>query len=122
MLIDHADRFKSDVSVGLGINLPGSTRVGGCNNLQRGTRFDLEQLRRSKKISVSFKFDEGIPCLSARIYELVVGIHDESISRNVATRVVGSIPACNSRVGINPDADVIAIHKFVSSVSLVTSN
>jgi ABC-type polysaccharide/polyol phosphate transport system ATPase subunit len=118
LLIDHPERFRSDVSVGIGINLPGGVRVGGCNNLQRGVQFEPGKIAGARKLMVRFAFDEGIPSLCARDYELVVGVHDEAISRNVATRSVGTMRTTNSVRGINPDTDVLAIHSHSTGVSL----
>lgn len=116
LLIDHAERFKSAVSVGIGFNLPGGNRIGGCNNLQHGIKFDENAISQARKLSVRFQFKDGVPTLCAREYELVIGVHDEAVSRNIATRVAGSIRAKNSKQGINPDLDIIPIHKLLTDV------
>lgn len=122
LLVDHPERFRADVSVGIGINLPGGVRVGGCNNLQRGVQFESDRLMAARKLTVRFAFDEGIPSLCARDYELVVGVHDEAISRNVATRTVGTMPTTNSARGINSDTDVLAVHAHSTGVSLYAAD
>ena len=117
LLIDHPEYFRSDISIGLGINLPGGLRIGGCNNLQLGFSCNHLNVRHSKKFNAKFIFERGIPTLSARDYELIIGVHDEAISRNVATRVAGIMHTRNSNLGINPDTDIVAIHQFVSNIS-----
>jgi ABC-type polysaccharide/polyol phosphate transport system ATPase subunit len=118
-----AQHLSGDVSFGIGINAMSNVRIGGCNNLVKNVKLDSDMKKDPKlKVRVVFEFSEGVPELSANRYRLVLGIHDGNISRDISTREVTEFIVINSKHGENQDLDILALHQFVSSVSIIKQN
>ncbi len=113
--IQNAASFNSDVSVGLGFNHAASgVRIGGVNNLHKSINIPLEELRAAKFLQLIYDFGKGIPELAEGAFDLIVGVHDENISRTVFVEKILTFKAHNSLLGFNSDMDLISIQKYVS--------
>ncbi|MBI2602722.1 MAG: ATP-binding cassette domain-containing protein [Deltaproteobacteria bacterium] len=115
--VQDAHLFEGEVSIGIGIHSEDGRRIGGCNNVQLKTPFPVKEFSdRPILVMASFDFPDGVPQLSAGVYKIYVGVHDQSISRSILIKNFGDIKFVNSRLGINEDRDLISLAHYIRSI------
>ena len=117
LYIEHIDRFNEDISVGFGLNTLGGVRIGGCNNLDKFISISKEQITPDKELRVEFLFEKGLP-LATGEYSLVLGVHDQRISRNVSTTNVGNLILKNKNDPPNADGDLTRLQPWTSDIRI----
>jgi hypothetical protein len=75
--------------------------------------FDLETLgsEPSKRIAVNFDFPHGIPEYCGEKLVILLGIHDQNLTRTVFTEEVAVVETFNSSIGNLGGCDVIEISR-----------
>lgn len=117
--IKNPSLFEKKVSIGLGLNSINGARLGGCNNIQFGKElvFNSENADKSEVcLAAEFVFSDGISYLCSGEYEIILGVHDNGITRNIFTGLVSKITLVNPKYDPNVDGDIVYLPPSLKDV------
>ncbi|RYZ91139.1 MAG: ATP-binding cassette domain-containing protein [Proteobacteria bacterium] len=117
LVTKNAEQFGTDITVGIAIYTELGSRIGGTNNLEKSFEMTKDELGK-KHSSVSFVFSEGIPFILAGNYRLILGIHDNHLTRTVLYHDFGFHNFVNSSQAFNADRDLIRLDAVLSGIEV----
>lgn len=97
---DDFSKVRPELCVGIAF-LRNNTTLTGFNNIDLGHRLKPELYQAKDGISITFELSEGLPNMEEGEYELMLGIHDENISREIFCDRVMQFRSTNSLLGVN---------------------
>ncbi len=115
--ITGANLLIPELSVGIALK-KGNEVVTGFNNKDLGFSIDSSEFRDNGKFMLTYELSQGLPQIEAGIYSLWLGIHDNSISREIFFAKLADIPVYNSRRGVNPHQYVFDVCNQITKFSI----
>ncbi len=112
-----AEFFDSDISVGIAIYSELGTRIGGSNNLEKLLAIPKSAFAKNLA-NLKFEFDEGIPFILSGNYRIVLGIHDNNLTRTILYQDFGYFSFSNSVQDFNPDRNLIKLSSVLSRIEV----
>jgi ABC-type polysaccharide/polyol phosphate transport system ATPase subunit len=98
--IDDYSKIRGDLCVGIGL-IRNNQTLTGFNNVDLGHRLNPEIYEGQSGINVIFDLPKGLPSLEEGDYELMLGVHDDNVSREIFCARVMHFKATNSLLGVN---------------------
>ena len=117
--LDAANLLRGHPCFGIALQLNGHN-LTGCNTVDLGRPIELAGEGSEASFTLVFDLPQGLPHLEEGTYQLVVGLHDDEISREIFCGKVLDFQAHNSLLGLNKHQYLFDISHLVEKVSLET--
>ena len=112
--------ISEDLTVGIALSDNGKT-ITGFNNCD--LNFTAQCDSSSKRVWARYSMPSGMPELSARDeIDVLVGIHDQGVSRQLFMGIGGRVRLTNSKLGINRHNYLVDLASRVASFSIEKSD
>lgn len=106
LTVTDAHLFGNDVTIGFAFNSVSGMRVGGLSNKDLSQPIDVELLKRNGHVRACFDFPRGVPALAAGTYHLIVGVHQEGLTKTVHIEDLGPVTLVDGPERANFDSDI----------------
>lgn len=106
--------FKQHISVGFAIHIKASVRIGGLNTAQAFRWLEKSDFKEDVENHFLFHFEDGIKHISSNQFTLLVGVHDEKISRELFLGFTSEFEGFNPLHPVNEFGDIIPFLEHVT--------
>ena len=113
--IDDCSKIRGDLCVGIAF-LRNNVTLTGFNNIDLGYQLKPDLFYGKDGISITFELTEGFPNMEEGDFELMLGIHDENISREIFCGRVMLFKSTNSHLGVNRHNYLFDSSEYVQNV------